>query len=47
MASILYAEEAAIADVREISKESFKVGLKSLASGEYVNGEINWLADGY
>lgn len=35
-------------EVTEISKTSFKVGLKSLTNpGNYVNGTIDWLAEGY
>ena len=35
-------------EITEISREGFKIGLKSLTNpGIYVNGTIDWLAEGY
>lgn len=47
MTSLVYATENCYVEVTEVSKEGFKFGLKSISSGQYLAGEISWLADGY
>lgn len=47
MTSLNYAAENCYIEVKNVTRDYFEFGLKSIASGEYLNGEINWLADGY
>lgn len=47
MTSLNYAVENCYIEVRDVSTDGFKFGLKSISTGQYLNGEINWLADGY
>lgn len=47
MTSLNYAVENCYIEVRDVSTEGFSFGLKSISTGQYLNGEINWLADGY
>ena len=47
MTSLLYATENSYVEVKEVSPEYFEFGFKSTSSGDYVAGEISWLADGY
>lgn len=41
------AEEDYDVEITEITRQGFKIGLKSKATGSYINGTIDWLADGY
>ena len=45
--SLNYAYENAFVEVPVVTKNYFEFGIKSTSTGEYVAGEINWLADGY
>ena len=47
MTSLLYTTENCYIEVPTVTKEYFEFGLKSIVTGNYVAGEINWLADGY
>lgn len=47
MTSLIYTTENCYIEVSEVTKEYFKFGLKSISNGQYLAGEINWLADGY
>lgn len=47
MTSLLYTTENCYVEVSEVTAEYFKFGLKSTSTGNYIAGEINWLADGY
>lgn len=47
MTSLLYSGENAYIVVSDVSRDGFKFGLKSATSGQYIAGEIDWLADGY
>lgn len=44
---IIYAQENCYAVVPMITKEYFEFGIKSLKTGNYIAGEINWIVDGY
>ena len=41
------AEEDYNVEITEITRQGFKIGLKSKSTGSYINGTIDWLADGY
>jgi len=47
MTSLNYSQEQCYIEVSQVSRDGFKFGLKSTVSGQYLAGEINWLADGY
>lgn len=49
LSSLVSANDGTAAiEITEISREGFKIGLKSLTNpGIYVNGTIDWLAEGY
>ena len=47
LTSLVEASEPCSIEITEITRLSFKVALKSNSSGLYVDGTINWLADGY
>ena len=47
MTSLLYSGENCYIVVDDVSRDGFKFGLKSASSGQYIAGEIDWLADGY
>lgn len=47
MTSLNYANENCYIEVPTVTKEYFEFGLKSTTTGNYLAGEINWLADGY
>lgn len=47
MTAVNYATENCYVEVKNVTVDYFDFGLKSITSGEYLEGEINWLADGY
>lgn len=47
MTSLLYATESSFIEIKSVSPEYFEFGFKSTISGDYVAGELTWLADGY
>lgn len=47
MTSLLYTTENSYVYIKEITTEYFEFGFKSVATQQFVAGEINWLADGY
>ena len=47
MTSLNYSTENCYIEVPTVTKEYFEFGLKSIDNGQYLAGEINWLADGY
>lgn len=47
MTSLNYSQEQCYIEVSQVSRDGFKFGIKSIVSGNYLPGEINWLADGY
>lgn len=47
MTSLNYSTENCYIEVPTVTKEYFEFGLKSIDNGQYLSGEINWLADGY
>lgn len=47
MTSLNYTLESAYIDVQNVSRDGFEFGIKSTTTGNYVQGSINWLADGY
>lgn len=47
LTSLVEASEPCSVEIAEISRLGFKVKLKSNSTGLYVDGTINWLADGY
>lgn len=44
---IVYADEDCQVDLKEITKDGFKMGLKKIGTNEYVNGMVDFLAIGY
>lgn len=47
LTSLVEAREPCSVEITEITRLGFKVALKSNSTGLYVDGTINWLADGY
>lgn len=44
---IVYADADCQVDLKEITKDGFKMGLKKIGTNEYVNGMVDFLAIGY
>lgn len=44
---IVYADEDCQVELKEITKEGFKMGLKKIGTNEYTNGMVDFLAIGY
>lgn len=47
MSSLNYATEGCYIEIPVVTKDYFEFGIKSINTGNYLAGEINWLADGY
>ena len=45
--SLNFSQENCFIEVRNITRDYFEFGLKSIDDGSYVAGQINWLVDGY
>lgn len=45
--SLNYSQENSFIEVSTVTRDYFEFGLKSISSGQYVSGQINWLVDGY
>lgn len=45
--SLNYSQENSFVEVSTVTREYFEFGIKSISTGQYVSGQINWLVDGY